>query len=197
MVLLGVVFFFWPGGGVFSGAVGTGLSRAGRVAGFSYAVGTAGNLGLPGRGPISWEEMGKEPGEEVLPGTPFSGGGCMGEAVPLTGYLACGPHSERPVAARPPAGRAGDVAEYPLGEGERGTSWNQKIKPPMSYQFDSTTPEVSGKNEEQFVYFIFIAKIGLRHIERQCSIIYYRILIPIGSCCNPCKSNLPVAFRQL
>ena len=27
--------------------------------GFAHAVGTAGNLGLPGRGPISWEEMGE------------------------------------------------------------------------------------------------------------------------------------------
>ena len=42
---------------------------------------------------------------------------CVGEAVPLTGYLACGPPSERPVAARPPAGRAGDVDRYPLGKG--------------------------------------------------------------------------------
>ena len=43
--------------------------------------------------------------------------GCVGEAVPLTGYLACGPHSERLVTARPPAGRAGGVDKYPLGKG--------------------------------------------------------------------------------
>ena len=49
--------------------------------------------------------------------TPFSGGVVWGEAVPLTGYLACGPPSERPVTARPPAGRAGNVGRYPLGEG--------------------------------------------------------------------------------
>ena len=78
-----------------------------------------GNLGLPGRGPISWEEMGERTpgGGGSSPGTPFSGGVVWGEAVPLTGYLACGPHSERLVTARPPAGRAGDVSGYPLGEG--------------------------------------------------------------------------------
>ena len=83
------------------------------------AVGTAGNLGLPGRGPISWEEMGERTpgGGGSSPGTPFSGGIMWGEAVPLTGYLACGPHIERPVTARPPAGRAGDVDRYPLGKG--------------------------------------------------------------------------------
>ena len=47
---------------------------------FSIAVGTAGNLGLPGRGPISWEEMGERTpgGGGSSPGTPFSGGGCGG-----------------------------------------------------------------------------------------------------------------------
>ena len=46
----------------------------------THAVGTAGNLGLPGRGPISWEEMGKEPQrEEVLPsGLPSLVGLCGG-----------------------------------------------------------------------------------------------------------------------
>ena len=39
----------------------------------THAVGTAGNLGLPGRGPISWEEMGERtPGEEVPPPGPPS-----------------------------------------------------------------------------------------------------------------------------
>ena len=33
------------------------------------------------------------------------------------GYPACGPHNGRPVTARPPAGRAGDVDRYPLGKG--------------------------------------------------------------------------------
>ena len=83
------------------------------------AVGTAGNLGLPSRGPISWEEMGERTpgGGGSSPGTPFSGGVVWGEAVLLTAYLACGPHIGRPVTARPPAGRAGDVGGYPLGEG--------------------------------------------------------------------------------
>ena len=46
----------------------------------THAVGTAGNLGLPGRGPISWEEMGERTpgGGGSSPGTPFSGGGCGG-----------------------------------------------------------------------------------------------------------------------
>ena len=96
-----------------------GPSERGPLWVFPYAVGTAGNLGLPGRGPISWEEMGERTpgGGGSSPGTPFSGGVVWGEAVRLTGYLACGPHSERSVTARPPAGRAGDVGGYPLGEG--------------------------------------------------------------------------------
>ena len=86
---------------------------------FTIAVGTAGNFGLPSRGPISWEEMGERTpeGRGSSLWTPFSGGVVWGEAVPLTGYLACGPHIERPVTARPPAGRAGDVDRYPLGKG--------------------------------------------------------------------------------
>ena len=48
--------------------------------------------------------------------TPFSGGK-WSKAVLLSWYLACGPHNERPVTARPPAGRAGDVGGYPLGKG--------------------------------------------------------------------------------
>ena len=84
-----------------------------------HAVGTAGNLGLPGRGPISWEEMGERTpeGRGSSLWTPFSGGVVWGEVVLLAGYLACGPHIGRPVTARPPAGRAGDVGGYPLGEG--------------------------------------------------------------------------------
>ena len=61
---------------------------------------------------------GKNPrGRRFLPRAPLLWWGCMGEAVLLTGYLACGPHSERSVTARPPAGRAGDVGRYPLGKG--------------------------------------------------------------------------------
>ena len=74
---------------------------------------------MPSRGPISWEEMGERTpeGRGSSLWTPFSGGVVWGEAVLLTGYPACGPHSERPVTARPPAGRAGDVGGYPLGKG--------------------------------------------------------------------------------
>ena len=94
-------------------------AAAGALRVFSHAVGTAGNGGLPSRGPISWEEMGERTpeGRGSSLWTPFSGGVVWGEAVPLTGYLACGPHSERSVTARPPAGRAGDVGRYPLRKG--------------------------------------------------------------------------------
>ena len=85
----------------------------------THAVGTAGNLGLPGRGPISWEEMGERTpeGRGSSLWTPFSGGVVWGEVVLLAGYLACGPLLVTLVTARPPAGRAGDVSRYPLGEG--------------------------------------------------------------------------------
>ena len=105
----------------------------GRLWGVSIAVGTAGNLGLPSRSPISWEEMGERTpgGGGSSPGTPFSGGVVWGEAVLLTGYPACGPHSERPVTARPPAGRAGDVGRYPLGEG-REEPFGFPLSPPVN-----------------------------------------------------------------
>ena len=92
---------------------------AGRLWGLAHAVGTAGNDGLPSRGPISWEEMGERTpeGRGSSLWTPFSGGVVWEEAVLLTGYPACGPHSERLVTARPPAGRAGGVDRYPLGKG--------------------------------------------------------------------------------
>ena len=79
----------------------------------------AGTLACPAGAPFLGKKWGKEPpGEEVPPPEPPSLVGlCGGEAVPLTGYLACGPHIERPVTARPPAGRAGDVDRYPLGKG--------------------------------------------------------------------------------
>ena len=99
----------------------------------SAAVGTAGNLGLPGRGPISWEEMGERTpeGRGSSLWTPFSGGVVWGEAVLLTGYPACGPHIGRPVTARPPAGRAGDVGRYPLGEG-REEPFGFPLSPPVN-----------------------------------------------------------------
>ena len=87
---------------------------------FTIAVGTAGNLGPARAGaPFLGKKWGKNPrGRRVPPPEPPSLVGlCGGEAVPLTGYLACGPHIERPVTARPPAGRAGDVDRYPLGKG--------------------------------------------------------------------------------
>ena len=94
-------------------------AAAGALRVFSHAVGTAGNGGLPSRGPISWEEMGERTpeGRGSSLWTPFSGGIGWGEAVLLMGYPACGPHNGRPVTARPPAGRAGDVDRYPLGKG--------------------------------------------------------------------------------
>ena len=110
---------------VFSGAVGTagngGLPGQGALWVFSTAIGTAGNPGLPSRGPISWEEMGERTpeGRDSSLWTPFSGGVVWGKDVLLTWYLACGPLVETLVTARPPAGRAGDVDRYPLGEGRK------------------------------------------------------------------------------
>ena len=75
---------------------------------------------------------GKNPrGRRFLPRDPLLWWGCVGEAVLLTGYLACGPHIERPVTARPPAGRAGDVGEYPLGEG-REEPFGFPLSPPVN-----------------------------------------------------------------
>ena len=90
-------------------------------------------LGLPSRGPISWEEMGERTpeGRGSSLWTPFSGGVVWGEVVLLAGYLACGPHIERPVTARPPAGRAGDVGRYPLGEG-REEPFGFPLSPPVN-----------------------------------------------------------------
>ena len=89
------------------------------VGGSPCAVGTAGNGGLPSRGPISWEEMGERTpeGRGSSLWTPFSGGVVWGKAVLLVGYPACGPLFVTLVTARPPAGRAGDVDRYPLGKG--------------------------------------------------------------------------------
>ena len=100
---------------------------------FAHAVGTAGNDGLPSRGPISWEEIGERTpeGRGSSLWTPFSGGVVWGEVVLLAGYLACGPHIERPVTARPPAGRAGDVGRYPLGEG-REEPFGFPLSPPVN-----------------------------------------------------------------
>ncbi len=124
-------------GEAFPGAVGKGGNEGfpggGALWDFSCAVGTAGNLGLPGRGPISWEEMGERTpgGGGSSPGTPFSGGVVWGRLYFFLGYLACGPHSERPVTARPPAGRAGDVGGYPLGEG-REEPFGFPLSPPVN-----------------------------------------------------------------
>ncbi len=56
-------------------------------------------------------------GRRFLPGTPPSLVGACGERLYFLGYLACGPLVVTLVTARPPAGRAGDVDGYPLGEG--------------------------------------------------------------------------------
>ena len=91
---------------------------------------------FPSRGPILGKKWGKEPQrEEVLPSGLPSGGVVWGEAVPLTGYLACGPPSERPVTARPPAGRAGNGA-VPFGRRQRGTVWF----PAFSSRQQTTSP---------------------------------------------------------
>ena len=99
----------------------------------THAVGTAGNLGLPGRGPISWEEMGERTpeGRGSSLWTPFSGGVVWGKAVLLVGYPACGPLFVTLVTARPPAGRAGGVGRCPLGEG-RENPFDFPLFPPVN-----------------------------------------------------------------
>ena len=107
---------------------------------FSCAVGTGGSRGPPGRGALVGFSLRRWNGGEswlTQPGPHFLGRNgeknsrgkrffpldsllwwdWVGEAVLLMEYLACGPLSERPVTARPPAGRAGDVDRYPLGKG--------------------------------------------------------------------------------
>ncbi len=98
--------------------------------GLTIAVGTGGNL--PSRaGPYFFEEIGERTpgavpldprgGKSFFPPHPFSPGWSRSGDLLLSAYLACGLHIERPVTARPPAGRAGDVEGYPLGEGREYT----------------------------------------------------------------------------
>ena len=91
-----------------------------------------GTLACPAGAPFLGKKWGKEPQrEEVLPSGLPSLVGVWGEAVLLTCYLACGPHSERSVTARPPAGRAGDVGGYPLGE-DREEPFGFPLSPPVN-----------------------------------------------------------------
>ena len=101
--------------------------------GASQPLERQGPLACPAGAPFLGKKWGKEPpGEEVPPPEPPSLVGlCGGEAVPLTGYLACGPHIERPVTARPPAGRAGGVGRCPLGEG-RENPFDFPLFPPVN-----------------------------------------------------------------
>ena len=114
-------------------AVGGQALGGGRCGDLPLRRWNGGERWFPSRGPISWEEMGERTpeGRGSSLWTPFSGGVVWGEAVPLTGYLACGPHSERPVTARPPAGRAGNVGRYPLGEG-REEPFGFPLSPPVN-----------------------------------------------------------------
>ena len=75
--------------------------------------------------------FGQAGGRRFLPRDPLLWWGCVGEAVLLSWYLACGPHIERPVTARPPAGRAGDVGGCPLGEG-REEPFGFPLSPPVN-----------------------------------------------------------------
>ena len=98
-----------------------------------HAVGTGGEPWPARPGPhFLGRNGGKNPrGRRFLPRDPLLWWGCLGEAVLLTGYLACGPPSERPVTARPPAGRAGDVGRYPLEEG-REKPFGIPLVPPVN-----------------------------------------------------------------
>ena len=120
-----------------------GALPGGGCCGFSpYAVGTAGNLGLPGRGPISWEEMGKEPrGRRFLPGTPLWWG-CVGEAVLLSWYLACGLQDQR-LMARPPA-RAGGRSGSLTG-GKSGNPQVYSLPSPKGYPSTSPARPAGGR----------------------------------------------------
>ncbi len=112
---------------------GTRASQVGGRCGISPApLERQGTLACPAGAPFLGKKWGKEPpGEEVPPPGPPSLVGGVGEAVLLSCYLACGPHSERPVTARPPAGRAGDVGGYPLGEG-REEPFGFPLSPPVN-----------------------------------------------------------------
>ena len=113
--------FFPRWRGVFSALLeraGTWPSRAGYPCGFvPTPLERQGTLACPAGAPFLGKKWGKEPpGEEVPPGTPWCG--VVWEAVPLTGYLACGPHSE----ARngPPTGWAGwERGQVPFGKRRR------------------------------------------------------------------------------
>ena len=112
---------------------GTVPSRAGPIVGFSLRRWN-GRKPWPTRpGPhFLGRNGGKNPrGKRFFPLDSLLWWGCVGEAVPLMGYLACGPPSERPVTARPPAGRAGNVGRYPLGEG-REEPFGFPLSPPVN-----------------------------------------------------------------
>ena len=112
---------------------GTGSFRAGPIVGFSLRRWN-GREPWPARpGPhFLGRNGGKNPrGRRFLPRDPLLWWGGVGEAVLLTGYLACGPHTGRPVTARPPAGRAGNVGRYPLGEG-REEPFGFPLSPPVN-----------------------------------------------------------------
>ncbi len=88
----------------------------------THAVGTAGNLGLPSRGPISWEEMGERTpeGRGSSLWTPFSGGvvwgGCTSYRIP--GLRP----SQRKARSGPPTGWAGwGRGQVPFGKRRRKT----------------------------------------------------------------------------
>ena len=88
----------------------------------THAVGTAGNLGLPGRGPFLGKKWGKEPQrEEVLPsGLPslveLCGGGCTSYRIP--GLRP----SQRKARSGPPTGWAGwGRGQVPFGKRRRKT----------------------------------------------------------------------------
>ena len=98
--------------------------------------------GLPGRGPISWEEMGKEPWEEVPPRDPLLWWGCVGEAVLLSWYLACGLQDQR-LMARPPA-RAGGRSGSLTG-GKSGNPQVYSLPSPKGYPSTSPARPAGGR----------------------------------------------------
>ena len=109
-----------------------------------HDVGTDGNGALPGGALFLGRNRGKNPrGRRFLPRDPLLWWGCVGEAVLLTGYPACGPHIGRPVTARPPA-RAGGRSGLLTG-GESGKPNGYSLPFPKGYPSTSPARPAGGR----------------------------------------------------
>ena len=107
--------------------------------GFPHAVGTGGNLALPGGAPFLWRNGGKSTrgcapgprgGKSFFPPHPFSLDCCRSGVGFLSAYLACGLQDQR-LMARPPA-RAGGRSGLLTG-GESGKPNGSSLPSPKGY----------------------------------------------------------------